>query len=100
MQPVSADDPQIASGDEASLLIEDLVLRFDRDVRGSMQYPHDRLPRPTSTPSIQPGSRAGRWASTLAATTSVCRPSNSSACWYWQLLAPSIRGQWLPSISP
>lgn len=45
MQPVSADDPQIASGDEASPLIEDLVPRFDRDVRGSMQYPPDRLPR-------------------------------------------------------
>ncbi len=32
MQPVCADDPQIATGDEATPVVEDLMLRLDRDV--------------------------------------------------------------------
>jgi hypothetical protein len=45
VKPVCADDPQIAPCDESSPLIEDLVLRLDGDLRSSMQYPDDRLPR-------------------------------------------------------
>jgi MFS transporter, NNP family, nitrate/nitrite transporter len=45
-------------------------------------------------------SKAGRWGSTPAAATSVCRPCNSSVCWYWRLLVPSTRGRWSPSTSP
>ena len=34
MQPVCADDPQIATGDEVTPLVEDLMLRLDWYVRG------------------------------------------------------------------